>query len=142
MRNPLRRACPPRAVGMPPRTERKPPMPSRLPLPAVAALLLVVSLALPGTGVARQRKIVLQPLIEAEPPAPPRQTDEEVLRDAKVGADGPALVEFLRRRVAGAADEARVKGMIARLGDDAFERREEASNELVAAGARARALLA
>ncbi|HZY83573.1 MAG TPA: HEAT repeat domain-containing protein [Gemmataceae bacterium] len=67
--------------------------------------------------------------------------DEEVLRGAKVGTDGPALLDFLRRHTLGAETEARVRVLVRQLGDDSFDRRERASRELVALGGLARPFL-
>ncbi len=60
--------------------------------------------------------------------------DEETLRAAQVGTDGPALLEYLRNQTPDPARLARVKALVRQLGDDAFEKREEASKALAAAG--------
>ncbi len=64
------------------------------------------------------------------------QTAAEVqaLRAAKVGTDGPALLEYLRNQTPGADRLAKVQALVRQLGDDAFEKREEASKGLIAAG--------
>jgi hypothetical protein len=59
---------------------------------------------------------------------------EQALQAAKVGTDGPALLEYLRNQTPDPARLARVKALVRQLGDDAFEKREEASKALVAAG--------
>jgi HEAT repeat protein len=64
--------------------------------------------------------------------------DESVLKEAKVPVDAPGLLEFFRRRTVDIGDEARLKALVRQLGDDSFETREQASRQLVAAGARAR----
>jgi HEAT repeat protein len=71
-------------------------------------------------------------------PADEAAADESVLKEAKVPVDAPGLLEFFRRRTVDGGDEARLKALVRQLGDDAFEAREEASRQLVAAGARAR----
>src|SRR5262249_4611904 len=67
--------------------------------------------------------------------------DERMLREAKVPIDGPGLLEFFRQRTVDAADETRLKTLVRQLGDDSFEKREEASRQLVAIGARALPIL-
>jgi hypothetical protein len=74
-------------------------------------------------------------------PADEAPSDETMLKDAGVAADGPGLLEFFRRRGGEAADEGRVKALVARLGDDDFDAREQATGQLIAVGARARPLL-
>jgi hypothetical protein len=60
--------------------------------------------------------------------------DEQVLRAANVGTDGPALVEFFRKRVGTEAARARARELVKLLGDDSFDVREKASADLVALG--------
>jgi hypothetical protein len=77
---------------------------------------------------------------------PPGETavdpaDEQALRQAGVGTDGPALVEFFRRHSLTADEVRRVEALIAQLGDDSFVRRERATRELVRQGERAAGLL-
>jgi hypothetical protein len=60
--------------------------------------------------------------------------DEQVLKAAKVGTDGPALLEYLRNQTPDSARLSKVKALVRQLGDDAFEKREEASKALAAAG--------
>ncbi len=67
--------------------------------------------------------------------------DEQTLQAAKVAVDGAALVEFLKRRTPDAGSEAKIKELIKKLGDDAFEVREKASADLVALGTAAVPLL-
>jgi hypothetical protein len=67
--------------------------------------------------------------------------DEEMLREARIATDGPGLLEFFRQRVIDTSDADRIKALIRQLGDDSFERREQASRQLVAIGGRARPLL-
>lgn len=68
-------------------------------------------------------------------------SDESFLKDHKVAIDGPGLLEFFRQRTAKGNEEERIKSLIKKLGDDAFEVREDASRQLVAIGRRARGLL-
>jgi hypothetical protein len=60
--------------------------------------------------------------------------DEQRLRDAKVGTDGPALLEFFRKRTITDARLFDIQGLIHRLGDDSFEVRQKASADLAALG--------
>ncbi len=67
--------------------------------------------------------------------------DEELLKEAKVAADGPALLDYLRRHTLDAGSEARVQALVRQLGDDSFDKRERASRELLALGGLARPFL-
>ncbi len=62
------------------------------------------------------------------------KADEKLLRDAKAPADGPGLLDFLRKQTLAEAERARLAGLIGRLGGDDFKAREKASADLVAAG--------
>jgi hypothetical protein len=86
----------------------------RLPLAAVGLLLLAA------------------PPRAADPD--PAAQDEQLLRGANIGTDGPALVEFFRKRVGTEAVRTRARDLIKQLGDDSFEVREKASADLVAVG--------
>jgi hypothetical protein len=59
--------------------------------------------------------------------------EERLLREAGVGTDGPGLLAFFRSRTVSAADRERLKQAVRELGDDQFEVRERASNDLVRA---------
>lgn len=59
--------------------------------------------------------------------------DEALLKEAKVATDGPALLDFLRKRTR-EIDPATVKILIQQLGDDSFQVREQASSKLVQLG--------
>ncbi len=78
------------------------------------------------------------PIAESAVAEPP---DEEVLKDGKAPSDGPGLIEFFRQRVVHASDEGRIQGLIRQLGDDEFEKREDASLQLCGLGLRAKGLL-
>jgi hypothetical protein len=67
--------------------------------------------------------------------------DERMLREARIPTDGPGLLEFLRSRTVDATDEARLRVLVRQLGDDSFEKREQATAQLVAAGVRAKPFL-
>jgi HEAT repeat protein len=57
--------------------------------------------------------------------------DEKALQAAKVGTDGPSLLEFFRKRTLTDADRDRVLALIQKLGDDSFVVREQAQAELI-----------
>jgi hypothetical protein len=67
--------------------------------------------------------------------------DEQILTDAGLPTDGSSLLDFFRKRTIAAPDQERLKQLIRQLGDDSFEAREKASNELASLGAIAAPLL-
>ncbi|MFO0877305.1 MAG: HEAT repeat domain-containing protein [Gemmataceae bacterium] len=75
--------------------------------------------------------------------APPQGSDEDegLLRAVGIPTEAVALRDHLRKRFSSTWSDARLKQLVEQLGDDAFERREEASRELLRAGQAARALL-
>ncbi len=75
-------------------------------------------------------------MLAAEPAggAPASATEEKLLRDRKIGTDGPALLAFFRKRTLTEADRERISGLIRKLGDDAFDVRETAEADLQALG--------
>jgi HEAT repeat protein len=60
--------------------------------------------------------------------------DERTLQAAKIGTDGPALLEFLRKRVVQDVDPKTIPDLIKKLGAETFELREKASEELIRLG--------
>jgi HEAT repeat protein len=60
--------------------------------------------------------------------------DETILRDNKVGADGPALIAYLRRNSPGEAAQQEMRVLIRQLGDRRHRLREDASARLVKFG--------
>jgi HEAT repeat protein len=60
--------------------------------------------------------------------------DEKTLQEAKIGTDGPALVEFIRSRTLSDAERAKLAETVRRLGHNDFDVREKASEDLVKAG--------
>src|SRR5262249_50294182 len=56
--------------------------------------------------------------------------DETTLKEAHIAADGPSLLDFFRRRTLNTTDLTRIKELIAQLGDDSFDVRQNASAEL------------
>jgi HEAT repeat protein len=67
-------------------------------------------------------------------PATTASEDEKVLREARVSADGPSLLDYLRRHTLTAAQRDQVRGLLPRLGDDDFKVRQQASAGLLALG--------
>jgi HEAT repeats len=60
--------------------------------------------------------------------------DEQILKDAKLGTDGPALLDVFRKRTVSEGDLVKIKAQIKQLGDDSFTVREKASADLAAWG--------
>jgi HEAT repeat protein len=67
-------------------------------------------------------------------PAVTNSEDEKVLREAKVGGDGPALLDYLRKHTLTAAQREQVRTQVPRLGNDDFKVRQQASAALLALG--------
>ncbi len=66
---------------------------------------------------------------------------ERLLRAAKVGVDGPVLLEFVRSQSKGGGRIDEIKELVRKLGDDDFEVREKAVKELTTLGKTAIPLL-
>jgi hypothetical protein len=62
------------------------------------------------------------------------RADEAVLRDARVGTDGPALVGFFREHSLSPGERDRLAALVRQLGSEEFTRREQASTALAARG--------
>ncbi len=62
------------------------------------------------------------------------ETDEQALTAAGVSADGALLLAAVRKQIPTAGDRDKIRGLIARLGDERFTTREKASEELFALG--------
>jgi hypothetical protein len=67
--------------------------------------------------------------------------DEQTVKEAKVADDDAALLGFLRKRALSDAERQRIEAQIRKLGDNSFQVREKAKDDLVAAGARAAPVL-
>ncbi|MBV9125367.1 MAG: HEAT repeat domain-containing protein, partial [Planctomycetes bacterium] len=70
------------------------------------------------------------PAAESGPPS----EDEQTLQAAGVGTDGPALLEFFRRRSTPDADQGKIQDLIHKLGDRSAQVRNKAEVDLVAVG--------
>jgi HEAT repeats len=75
-----------------------------------------------------------------DPPTTP-SPEEKTLQEAHLGTDDAALLEFFRKRTISDKDRARITGLIRKLGDDSFDVREKASEDLQAMGRSAVAAL-
>ncbi|MBY0525087.1 MAG: PQQ-binding-like beta-propeller repeat protein [Gemmataceae bacterium] len=90
-------------------------------MPALRLLVLTLLLPFPLAGVLR---------------GDDRATayEEGVLKDAGIGSDGPALLEFFRKRTLSDAEQAKIADTVRRLGDVSFATREKATIDLIALG--------
>src|SRR5438046_4714972 len=68
--------------------------------------------------------------LSADVPATDTAEDEALLKSAKIATDGPALLEFFRKRTLTDADRTKITVCIRQLGDGSFKVREVASKEL------------
>jgi HEAT repeat protein len=66
---------------------------------------------------------------------------ERTLREASLPVDGPGLLAYVKAQTPSLEDDARLQRLVRQLGDDDFDKREEASQELVKAGRKAVAYL-
>jgi hypothetical protein len=73
----------------------------------------------------------------AAEPDPELVNAEKTLQEAKVETDGASLLRFFRERTLTEADITRLGDAVRRLGDDDFETREKAADELIHAGRKA-----
>jgi HEAT repeat protein len=89
------------------------------PLRLLPAVLLLTALPLSG---------------RAQPPADPAAEDEQLLKETKVGTDGPGLLQLFRKRTPTDRDRDRAAALIRRLGEDDFAVRQKAADGLVALG--------
>jgi hypothetical protein len=71
----------------------------------------------------------------------PGADDERALRAAKLSTEGPALVEFLRKRIPTEAEQLKIRDLIVQLGHRSFGVRQRATAELKRLGLRAAPLL-
>jgi hypothetical protein len=78
--------------------------------------------------------LALALLLPAAEPAGPGPADEALLKGAGLGVDGPALLEFFRKRTVNPEDEQRAAELVTRLGDEQYALREKATRDLKALG--------
>jgi HEAT repeat protein len=67
--------------------------------------------------------------------------DERLLQTARIGTDGPSLVEYFRKQKPAGEQLEKIQALIRRLGDRSYEVREKASKELAGVGYSAAPLL-
>jgi len=77
--------------------------------------------------------LVLAPAARADEPALD-VSNEATLKGAGIGTDGPALLDFFRKRTLSRDQQAKLPETVRRLGNDSFAVREKASADLMAAG--------
>ncbi|MFL5339864.1 MAG: HEAT repeat domain-containing protein [Gemmataceae bacterium] len=63
-----------------------------------------------------------------------RTRDEQILRDAGLTWDGPALLDYFHKRTIGDAQREQIQALIQKTGDSSFKVRQAASRELEALG--------
>src|SRR5262245_9886795 len=63
------------------------------------------------------------------------KSDEQTLKSAGIGSEGPALLAYLRKAVEADGAAARIKDLVKQLGDANLEKRESATAELTKLGA-------
>jgi HEAT repeat protein len=78
--------------------------------------------------------LILTVVVRAAEPDPEVATAEKTLRDAKIETTPAALLQFFRQRTLTAKDRDRLADAVRRLGEDDFETREKAEEELLRAG--------
>jgi outer membrane protein assembly factor BamB len=83
------------------------------------------------------RAVPADPPTALGPDADTVAADEQALQRVKLPADGPALLDYFRKRTLPQADPARLETLVRRLGDDEFSEREKAHAELLTLGASA-----
>src|SRR6266576_1234828 len=69
--------------------------------------------------------------VKKEEPRPAVAADEDVLKAAGLTGDGPALLDFFRKRTIQCVDLGKIKSLIKQFDNDSFKLREQASEELV-----------
>src|SRR5205085_232630 len=85
-----------------------------------------------------------QPVLNKPPPPPMVQpvpkaetlaaSEEQILKAAHLGTDGPALLDFFRRRAAPPPDKAQLDALLAKLGDKTAATADSAAGALIALG--------
>src|SRR5262245_52785833 len=79
--------------------------------------------------------VLLSNLVAQQPVAPPPPpSDEQVLKNANLGTDAPALLEFFRRRTAPETAPGKLAALIHQLNDPAGDVRDRAAADLISFG--------
>ena len=111
-------------------------------LPVVCLLPLLAALGIAQPPPVAPNPPAAPPGLPGAPPATPiapaaPADDEQLLKDAKVGVDGSALLAYFQQHTTTADQQERIRGLIRRLGDDSYKVREKASADLAKLGAAA-----
>ena len=104
-------------------------------LPVVCLLPLLAALGVaqpPGAPNPPGAPPVAPPATPITPTAP--ADDEQVLKDAKVGVDGPALLAYFQQHATTAEQRERIAALVRQLGDDSYKVREKAQADLAKLG--------
>ncbi len=109
---------------------------------SLALLLVALALALGASNSGAQDKgkaagskeVAPAPAAVAAPEAPAVPVEELTLKSAGLATDGPALLDFFRKRLPGQTDRKRLSELVEQLSDKAAGVREKAASELVALG--------
>ena len=95
----------------------------------LAHLSLLV--AVPPPALVQPALPVVQPALKAETPL---ASDEQILKAAYLGTDGPALLDFFRKRAGPVPDQAQLDSLLAKLGDTTAATADQAAGALIAIG--------
>src|SRR5947207_12711781 len=80
--------------------------------------------------------LIVAAVVAAEAPS-----DEQILRQAQIPAEGPGLIAYFRQRTVAGNDRQRIESLITQLGDPVYVVREKATTDLIASGLPAVTLL-
>jgi hypothetical protein len=112
---------------------------------ALPALLLAFGLAAPVLAQPLAPPVAVKPAAKeqakGDEPFDQRKADLETVKSAGYTDDVKSLTDFFRNHTVSDADRSRINALIQKLGDDTFEAREAASDELSRSGVPAIALL-
>ena len=111
-------------------------------LPAVAALCVAQPPVAPNAPPVAPNPPGALPGLPGAPSAVPitpatPADDEQTLKDAKVGVDGPGLLAYFQQHSTPPDQQERIHGLIRQLGDDSYKVREKASADVAKLGAAA-----
>jgi hypothetical protein len=100
-------------------------------------VLLPSSLFAQARAPQKEDKGAVKEMPVKEPEFDSTPDDQKLLRDMGLGLDGPALLEYFKKRTFKEADPKRVDSLIKNLGAEEFDVREKAYTELLAMGSSA-----
>ncbi|MSQ94506.1 MAG: hypothetical protein EXR98_08110 [Gemmataceae bacterium] len=103
-------------------------------LSLAAFLALAAMLAADSGGPKDPPKIDVKKDDEKKPEPKIDSHDDTLLRRANIATDGPALVDFLKKRILPESERSEVEQMVRRLGHANYRTRELAMQELIARG--------